>query len=309
MGRSRVLIMGYGAMGRSMERLLAPRHELLVWERDLDTWEENIPLEAAARGRDAVLFTLPTKPHAELAARIRPHLAADAVCLSIAKGLDESARTPAEIFATEFGRAAGWGVIYGPMIARELQAGKPGFALLASHDRGVYRRVRELFADSPLYLDYGDDVAGASWAVILKNVYVPLLGAADGLGLGDNMRGFLLADILAEIDCLAVELGGRPGTAYGVAGLGDLVTTATSASSHHRRIGEDLASGRTDRMAAAGANIRGEGIHTVHMLARHRRFEPGRYRLLALLQRILEEPQNIRPLMQSYLETRFGAGP
>lgn len=303
--RYRVLILGHGAMGRSMETLLGPRHELEIWDRNLETWEENIPLEEAARERDAVLFTLPAKPHAELAERIRPQLAADCICLTIAKGLDDSARTPAEIFTEYLGGTVPWGVLYGPMIARELQAGRPGFALLASRAARCLERGRELFAGSPLYLDASDDVIGASWSVILKNVYVPLIGAADGLELGDNMRGFLVAEILAEIDCIAAELGGRPGTAYSLAGLGDLVTTATSASSHHRRIGADLAAGRTDRMGASGANIRGEGIHTIRVLQERHRLDADTFPLLRLMRSVLETPDRIPALLQRHLAERF----
>jgi len=55
----RVLILGHGAMGRAFEMLLSARHDVVVWDRDLQTWVETQPLEDAAQQRDVVIFALP----------------------------------------------------------------------------------------------------------------------------------------------------------------------------------------------------------------------------------------------------------
>lgn len=287
---ARVLLLGHGAMGRAMEHLLAPRHEIAVWDRDLETWNETLDLEAAVPGQDFILFTLPTNPHGELASRVAAVAGPETVCLTIAKGLDGEGRAPYEILRAGLSAEQPHGVIYGPMIARDLQEGRAGFAMLGTPKRDVFERVAALFADTPLYLEYSDDVTGVSWAVILKNLYVPLIGAADELELGDNVRGFLVCEILRELDAVCRAFGARAGTAYTVAGLGDLVTTATSESSHHRGIGADLAAGRIDRMAGEGVNIRGEGVHTLAMIEQHGRVEIERYPLMTLMQSMLDDP-------------------
>ena len=63
-----------------------------------------------------------------------------------------------------------------------------------------------------------------------------LFGISDELELGDNMRGFLAAAVLRELDVIVRQMGGKPGTASSLAGLGDLITTATSESSHHHEL-------------------------------------------------------------------------
>lgn len=301
----RVLILGYGAMGRSMEKLLAP-HDLAVWDRDLTTGEETAPLESLATDRECVIFALPAKPHAELAERLLEVLPAGAVCLSIAKGLDEAARTPAEVFEQRLDRnGPRWGVMYGPMIARELQAGRPGFAVTATHWTDVFDAAAALFAGSGLHLAASADVIGSSWAVVLKNVYVPILGAADALSLGDNMRGFLYAEALAEMARLVDSLGGSAATVYGLPGLADLVTSAGSEASHHRQIGADLAAGRTDRMAASGANIRTEGVHTLQLLTARRPEILARLPLAQCLQKMLESPGRTAAILNDYVQERL----
>ena len=301
----RVLILGHGAMGRAFEALLSPQHEIAVWDRDLTTGVETQPLEEAARDRDVVVFALPTHPHDELAGRLAPCLKAGAVCLSIAKGLDERGRTPAQIFERSFGARIDWALIYGPMLARELQAGRVGFAMVASTKPAVGAGIKALFEGTALRLELLDDVHGAAWAAILKNVYVPLIGAADGLGLGDNLRGFLIAEATHELARIVEQMGGRRDTAYTFAGLGDLVTSATSASSHHRHIGAELAAGRTSELAASGANIRSEGVHTADMVREHVVFAWERFELFALVCVFLHDPVQLEQRLGDYLAHRF----
>ena len=303
--RKQVLILGHGAMGQTFEAMLSPRHDVLVWDRDLQTQEETQPLETAAHGLEVVVFALPTDPHEELAGRLAPHLADDVVCFSIAKGLDARGRSPAQIFERHFGSRVGWALMCGPMLARELRAGQAGFAMVAGARPEAIATIRALFTGTPLHLDALDDPHGAAWASILKNVYVPLVGAAEGLELGDNLRGFLIAEAARELGRIVEHLGGRRDTALSCAGLADLVASATGASSHHRRLGADLACGRMAAHAAFGPNIRSEGLHTVAMVRRHAVFEWERFALFALVCRFLDEPSTLQAALDDYLARRF----
>ena len=302
----RVLILGHGAMGQAFEMLLSPRHDIAAWDRDPATGVETEPLEQAARGCEVVVFALPAHPHDELAGRLAPCLQAGAVCFSIAKGLDEHGRTPAQVFERHFGTRIDWALVYGPMLARELQAGSDGFAMVASTRPDVGERIRQLFEGTALRLQLLDDVHGAAWAAILKNVYVPLIGAADGLCLGDNLRGFLVAEATRELARIVMSMGGRQETAYTLAGLGDLVTTATGASSHHRRLGADLAAGCSSGLAASGTYIRSEGVHAAAMVREHAVFPWERFELFALVCDFLHEPAQLQQRLQDYLARRFG---
>ncbi|MDX1609520.1 MAG: NAD(P)H-dependent glycerol-3-phosphate dehydrogenase [Halofilum sp. (in: g-proteobacteria)] len=299
---ARVLVLGHGAVGCAMERLLGARHGVTAWDRDLDTGEETVELESVAADPDFILFAVPANPHRELARRVAAVMPSHCICLSSAKGLDEDGRAPYQVLAAELGERGRHGAICGPMIARDLQQGRAGFAMLGTAANEDFAQAAALFAGTPLALEHSTDEAGVSWAVILKNVYVPLIGAADALELGDNVRGFLVCAILSELDQLVCRLGGRAGTAYTVAGLGDLVTTATSPASHHRRIGSDLASGRTDRMAGSGKYIRSEGVHTLSMIERHGLLPIAEFPLMALMQALLAEPGTAGERLRHELE-------
>ena len=293
--RFKVLIMGHGEMSHAMQYLLGSRHDLAVWERAPRLGGGPVAPETLAVDRDVVLFCVPTPPHFDLVSRLLPALSHLTLCLSIAKGLDEQGRTPADIFNQVLGATTPHGVLHGPMIAEEIRAGKPAFAQLAVSDSDGLRKATALFKGTGLHIEAASDRVGVAWSAALKNVYAMLFGVADELRLGDNMRGHLAAGALAEISAIVTHFGGLAVTPYRLAGLGDLITTATSAGSHHHELGRLLVRGQGDA-------IHGEGIHTLDILRQRAAISPATYPLLGLIDTCVRDPNNIRAKVQSYLD-------
>ena len=292
------LILGHGEMGHAMEQLLH-HHALTVWERHPKSGAAPVDLESVAGRQDFVLFCLPSSPHFDLASRLRPHLRRDCLCLSIAKGLDERGRTSAQALRDALGSGDVFTVMYGPMISEEIRAGRPGFAQVGATHAGAYESIRRLFAGTPLYLEHTTDVTGISWSAVLKNVYAMLFGVADELQLGDNTRGYLAAAALDELTRIVTGLGGSTESARHLAGLGDLVTTATSAGSHHRELGRRLARGEAEA-------LEGEGVHTLEMIRIHGLFDSVRHPLFDLIGCLLADPATARAQMQNFLDHMRG---
>ena len=291
----RVLTLGYGEMGHAMEYLLKERHQLEIWERHPQDNSQPVALEEVVSNADIVLFCLPVSAHRKIVIQIAPHLKNTCLCLSIAKGLDESGQTAAQIFSEIFESHQPYGLLYGPMISEEIRAGRYAFAQLGCNDVDSYNRVRELFRDTRLYTEHTSDVIGISWSVILKNVYALVFGMADELQLGDNMRGYLSVAALRELDQIVRKMGGLAGSPYHLAGLGDLITTATSEDSHHHELGRMLARGETQR-------IEGEGIHTLEMVNQHRLFNTQDYPLFQLVHDIVRKPRETHKKIDGYLQ-------
>ena len=290
----RVLVLGYGEMGHAMEYLLAARHDVRIWSLDGVKGRDST-LEDEVPWAQVILFCLPVNPHYEIASRIEPYLAEGSVCLTIAKGLDESGRTAAQVFERVFGGKHHYGVVYGPMISEELRAGRHGFAdavLSGAADFGV---VHSLFRGSTLVCQQAPDMHGRSWSVILKNVYAIMFGVADELKLGDNMRGHLMVAAIAELSGIVQSFGGQMHTPFSYAGLGDLLTTATSAGSHHHALGQKLVRGEW-------SDISGEGVHTLQMVEKYHLFEWRAYPLFALVRDIVTAPETLHERVEDYLK-------
>lgn len=286
----RVLILGYGEMGHALEFLLADKHDVHIWNRS-----QTSSLEEESGKAHVILFCLPVNAHLEVLQKMALFLTKASLCLSIAKGLDESGKTAAQILSSVLSDQHRYGVIYGPMISEEIVRSHYAFADVALSDGRDFSTLQNLFVDSKLVCRAITDMTGCSWSVILKNVYAIMFGIADGLQLGDNMRGYLAVTALSEISAILTKLGAEQLTPYGYAGLGDLITTATSESSHHHELGRKLATGQYTELT-------GEGVHTLAMIEKFHLFEHQAYPLFSLIRDIISKPENLKTLVDVYLD-------
>jgi glycerol-3-phosphate dehydrogenase (NAD(P)+) len=292
---SRVLIVGYGEMGHAMEHLLKGKHHLAIYDSRPIPGLASIDVEQEASLADFLLMCVPAAPHHDILARLAPRLQSPCICLSIAKGLDDTGRTPAQIYEQQLDGRQPYCLLYGPMISEEILADRYAFAELGCADISIYQRVRELFKGTRLHIGHSTDIAGISWSVILKNVYAIAFGIADELGLGDNMRGFLTVTALSEVGSIVEQMGGKQAAPLHLAGLGDLVTTATSAGSHHHELGRKLARGEMK-------DINGEGIHTLAMVRKYRLFDGAYYPLYGLIDAVVQDPCDASQRFRDYID-------
>ncbi len=293
--KQRVLILGYGEMGHAMEYLLAPRHDVRIWNLGEVVKGSHATLEEEVAEAQVILFCLPVNPHHEIASRIEPYLAGGSLCLTIAKGLDESGRTAAQVFDATFNGKHRYGVVYGPMISEEIRAGRHAFADVVLSDAADFDVMHSLFRGSTLICQQASDMHGRSWSVILKNVYAIMFGVADELKLGKNMRGHLMVAAVAELSGIVQAFGGQAHTPYSYAGLGDLLTTATSEDSHHHTLGRQLARGEW-------SDISGEGVHTLQMVEKYRVFDWRAFPLFTLAHDVVTAPQTLHERVEDYLK-------
>ena len=293
--KKRILILGYGEMGHAMEHLLSERHDVRIWNLGTVVKGHHSTLEQETPEAQVILFCLPVNPHREIAGRIEPWLAKDSLCLTIAKGLDESGQTAAQIFDDVFGDRHHYGVVYGPMISEELRAGQHGFADAVLSETADFATLQSLFRGTRLVCQQASDMHGRSWSVILKNVYAILFGVSDQLGLGRNMRGHLMVAAIAELSGIVQSFGGKAHTPDSYAGLGDLVTTGTSEDSHHHTLGRKLARGDW-------SDISGEGVHTLRMVEKFHLFEWRAFPLFTLARDIVSAPETLHDSIEEYLE-------
>jgi glycerol-3-phosphate dehydrogenase (NAD(P)+) len=107
-----------------------------------------------------------------------------------------------------------------------------------------------------------DDVIGVELAGALKNVVAIAAGILDGLGMGNNPRAALITRGLAEIARLGVAMGAKAATFAGLAGMGDLLLTATGPLSRNRSLGFEVGQGRTLEQVLARRVSVAEGVGT-----------------------------------------------
>ena len=162
-----------------------------------------------------------------------------------------------------------WPVVVpsGPNLASELQQGLPAASVLAGHDEGLLSELQQQLSTEQFRLYRNTDPLGAELAGGLKNVMAVAAGICDGLHLGANARASLLTRALAEMATVLRGLGGRQDTLYGLAGIGDLLATATSPLSRNYRFGLALAEGLSQQQALERVGATVEGVPTCEAIA------------------------------------------
>ena len=98
----------------------------------------------------------------------------------------------------------------------------------------------------------------ALWSALLVAALLVIalaVGAAAGRGLGDNSKATIITRGLVEITRLGLELGARPETFSGLAGMGDLVATCSSPLSRNQTFGRHLGEGMSVAEAATNVEV------------------------------------------------------
>jgi glycerol-3-phosphate dehydrogenase (NAD(P)+) len=283
---TRFAILGDGAWGTAIALLLAqhPNHAVTLWSareangRLLRQRRENVrllpgvPIPAtielttdvtqATAAADLWVVAIPTVYLRATLARVAPTLATCVPVLSLAKGLEnETFLRPTEIVRQVVGERP-VAVLSGPSHAEEVSRGLPATLVAASADLALARWVQEHFSTERFRVYTNLDVIGVELGGALKNVIGLAAGISDGLGLGDNAKAALLTRGLVEMARFGVALGAEHATFFGLAGLGDLVTTCVSRHGRNHRVGERLGRGETLAAILASMDMVAEGVFT-----------------------------------------------
>jgi glycerol-3-phosphate dehydrogenase (NAD(P)+) len=158
------------------------------------------------------------------------------------------------------------GALSGPSFADEVARNLPAavvLALPAQVDEDQARALQARLATQRLRVYLSRDVVGVELCGALKNVLAIAAGLVDGLKLGHNARAAVITRGLAEMSRLVAALGGQPATVMGLAGMGDLLLTATGPQSRNRTFGELVGKGMAIQAAqeALGGQVI-EGMFT-----------------------------------------------
>ncbi|MBB5203538.1 glycerol-3-phosphate dehydrogenase (NAD(P)+) [Inhella inkyongensis] len=287
----KIAVLGAGAWGTALAIQAAARHAVTLWARD--------PAQIAAMQRARLNARyLPESPLPE-ALKLSAHLdeavaGADLLIVGtpmaglratlqacpgavpllwLCKGFEAGTARLGHEIARELGRRA-VGVLSGPSFAQEVARGQATALVAASEEAAVAEAAVAAFHGERLRVYTSTDPVGVEVGGAVKNVMAIAGGVADGLreraqAQGDwsqapglNARAALLTRGLAEMTRLGLALGGRAETFLGLAGLGDLVLTATGELSRNRKVGLLLAQGLDLPAALAQLGHVAEGVYS-----------------------------------------------
>jgi glycerol-3-phosphate dehydrogenase (NAD(P)+) len=220
-------------------------------------------IRAVVQGAQTIVSVPPSHAVRPVMAQVAAVLDGSPLVISASKGLDpDRLERPSCVLAEVLPPGLPVAVLSGPSFAWEVFQQQPTAVVAAAADHAVAQRAQRVCSTSYFRVYSHTDVVGVELAGALKNVIALAAGILEGLGLGFNTRAALITRGLAEITRLGVTLGAQPLTFAGLAGMGDLVLTATGALSRNRTLGVALGQGKTLEEALAGKPAVVEGVNT-----------------------------------------------
>lgn len=220
----------------------------------------------AAEGVQLLLSVVPTQRLGAALTHFKDLLPADLPVVSASKGLEvETFRTPTEIIVATLGERP-TAVLTGPSHAEEVALGLPASLVACSTSPALAETVQRVLSSETLRIYTSTDPHGAELAAALKNVIALAAGICDGIGLGDNAKAALITRGVVEMARFGRQQGAAPETFFGLAGIGDLMTTCYSRHSRNRSVGEAIGRGKTLEQVLEGMHMVAEGVWTVRAL-------------------------------------------
>jgi glycerol-3-phosphate dehydrogenase (NAD(P)+) len=277
-------VVGAGSWGTAVASLLAQKSPTRLWARSPALAEQitrdhanpdylpgmDLPatlvatadLAEAVGDTDIVLVAVPSHGFRAVMGELAPHIGRGCTIVILTKGIEVGTNCRMSQIVGEVLPGTPVGMLTGPNLAREVAEGQPAASVIALADEEQAVRVQQALHSSTYRVYSSTDVTGCEVAGAAKNVIAIAAGMSDGLGFGENTRAALITRGLTELARVGTALGGQPLTFGGLAGVGDLVATCTSARSRNRSLGFALGSGQSLAEAQAGTHMVAEGVRT-----------------------------------------------
>ena len=250
----KVLIIGAGEIGQAIAKILVKANKCTVdfWDSEPKKVPNQNDLRVLVPVADVIFLAIPSKAVRAVLSDISSEVGRSVPVVVLAKGIEaNTGKTMDQVLKEYLGGKRGM-LLYGPMIAEEISAGKGTAAVLAAYSAGMARKVISLFDCYDLRLTFSTDMRGVALTGVLKNIYSVGLGIVHGLELGCNFRGWYVAQACFEMGEIVPKLGGKKETVYGQSGVGDLVATGFSSNSRNHQAGLNLVKDQSLEMSSDG---------------------------------------------------------
>ena len=287
----RIGVLGAGSWGTTLADLLSRLgHQVELWAYEpevveqINQGQENalfLPgcrlhhalrasgdAQAVVSRKDLVLSVVPSHAARRVLTEVGRAIPDGALLVSATKGIESETLARMSEVAADVVPQARYVVLSGPSFALEVFQRQPTAVVAASADPASAQAAQQAFSSGTFRVYSRQDVIGVELAGSLKNVMAIAAGILEGLGLGNNPRAALITRGLAEMSRLGVALGADASTFAGLAGMGDLVLTATGQLSRNRALGAAIGGGSRLKEYAAAHRTVAEGVNTTRAALR-----------------------------------------
>lgn len=281
-----VLVLGGGAWGTAVATVLAHNgHAVALWcrepkvaatinhERQNSRYLPGVSLPAnlvatadleQACSSVAVIFeAVPVSFLRDVLIKIKPFFRNDQLWVLMSKGIEKnSSFLPSDILDDVMDAPVDKVILGGPNFASVVARKEFSGTVLASPNSDRALLVQALLENEYFKPVISHDMVGVQVAGALKNVIALGVGVITGTGHGPNAAAFVITQGLREMAELTHALGGERESLFGLAGIGDLILTATGEQSRNLRAGVMLGNYKSLGEIEQTMGVLPEGVNT-----------------------------------------------
>ena len=222
-------------------------------------YTDDISLAADA---EVIILAVPSVYMRSTCVSLKPYIT-NQIIVDVAKGIEENTLyTMSEVIKSELPRCDVV-VLSGPTHAEEVALNLPTCIISACENAEVAKKIATLFEGSCIRAYTNTDVLGVEICGALKNVIALFCGIAQGVGCGDNAKAAIITRGMLEMSRIGMAMGCFGQTFYGLAGMGDLIVTATSVHSRNNRCGQLIGKGYKVEDAVKEVGMVVEGLNAL----------------------------------------------
>ena len=152
-------------------------------------------------------------------------------------------------------------VLAGPCHAEEVALERLSYLTITCSNFSMAEEVAAQFSSHYIRTKTHDDVIGAEYAAMLKNIYAIAAGIAHGLGYGDNFQSVLMSNATREMKRFIKSVHKMKRNINETVYLGDLLVTGYSVFSRNRMFGNMIGKGYTVKSAQMEMSMIAEGFY------------------------------------------------
>ncbi len=281
---NKIAVLGGGSWGSALALVASVKNYVKVWEYDERVVKEvnskhtnkrylpdiQIPQdilyttdlsEVLEDKPDIIIFAVPSQATRCVAEQASKHIKRKAVIISASKGMEQGThKRMSQVLEACFPKSYPVIPLLGPTHAEEVAKMLPSAIVAGSRKKKATAFIQNVLSTPTFRIYSNTDTIGVEIASTLKNIIAIAAGLADGLGFGDNTKSALITRGIAEMVRFGKKFNAKERTFYGLAGVGDLMTTCFSNHGRNLRLGRMLAQGSSLKQAQEKLGQVTEGV-------------------------------------------------
>lgn len=278
-----ISILGAGTWATAIANLLSEKYDVLIYARNIEDVDNinndhinkkyfpDIILKDNIKATNDlsdifenkyVVNAIPTQAVRSVLNKSRDLIDHDHIIINLSKGLELKTHMRISEILKDLDIRAKYVILSGPSHAEEVIIKMPTAVVCACEDQSIAESVQNIFMRDYFRVYTSDDVIGVELGGAIKNVLSFCIGMAKGLEYGDNTKAAIMTRGIHEMSKFALAQGADIKTINGLAGVGDLIVTATSMHSRNNRAGILVGQGYSVKEASEKIHMVVEGIPT-----------------------------------------------